>query len=280
MAAVIPLFVDPEILIDRMQLDSGITGVLPEVQKALLRSQLYVESKLGGTLTRRTWDSMFYLDGEAFSGIQPNGLFRVELPTGCVRRDTPVTVRTSEQAVVCNLPDWGRSVDFSEGAFGPLTEADPALYRLDYNRGYLMMDAKRYRNRYIQVVFESGFEPGTNPAPVVAQPEYDPAITYQKGDEVQYLGTAWVAQLKDLTGIAPDVTGTGWAIKTIPMEGLPGNINEAILTYAPTILDAQTSKDRAAERSEKFNLADNYIQELLDPYRRYLGFSFRAIWSE
>lgn len=90
-----PMFVDPVDAVDRMQLDAGVTGVLAEVNKAIMRAELFVQALVDGSLIRQTLNSMYFTDSEAFSGMQPNGVFRLELPSGFIRRDTPVSVQVS-----------------------------------------------------------------------------------------------------------------------------------------------------------------------------------------
>lgn len=265
---VMPLFVDPETLIERMQLDSGTTGVLPEVTKALFRSQIFVEMKLGGALTRRSWRSMFYLDPEAFSGIQPGGMFRLELSSSLLRKDTaPVVSCSSVQE-----PD-------ALNPFAPLDAADPAKYQIDYPRGFVLMDAREFGGRYVKVEYDTGLEPGTNPAPITGLPLYGPGTTYQAGESVNLNGVSWTAEQEAL-GIEPSDSNPSWSRTLVPQEEPPANIAEAILGYAPTILDAQASKDRESERVTKFDQADSFLQDLLEPYRRACGFSFRPLWSE
>jgi hypothetical protein len=60
-------------------------------------------------------------------------------------------------------------------------------------------------------------------------------------------------------------------------ETIPEEVSEAIYGYAPTILDAESTKDRATESNSKFNLANSFILTLLQPYQRAKGFSIRPL---
>ena len=75
-----PLYVSPSDVILRMQLNAALDGVIQVVSQAIMSAELMVQGLLDGNFIRQSQDCMFQLDSQAFSGIQPGGLFRVELP--------------------------------------------------------------------------------------------------------------------------------------------------------------------------------------------------------
>lgn len=138
------LFVDPQDVILRMQLSPDLTGIEDVVSSGIAAAQLHVERIIDGKLLRQVQDARFYLDSEAFSGIQPGGLYRLEVPSGLVRQDVPQVVTFSDQG----------------GPFLSHSAIDESMMQFDYRRGYLYVDGNTYGDNYIRIQCETGFDPG------------------------------------------------------------------------------------------------------------------------
>ena len=108
-----PLFVDPQDVILRMQLSPDLTGIEDVVTSGIIAAQLHVERVIDGKLARQSQNCGFFIDAEAFSGIAPGGLYRLEVPSGLVRQDVPQVVTSSN----------GRSMDRSRIPMRPSTPA-------------------------------------------------------------------------------------------------------------------------------------------------------------
>jgi hypothetical protein len=105
-----------------MQINGDLSGVSDVLNSAILGAQLHVEAVLRTTLIEQLVDSLFYLDSEAYSGVRPGGMYRIEVPNYFIRKDTPVTVEYDDTAFMNNAQ--------------VLT---PDLYRVDYDRGQILI---------------------------------------------------------------------------------------------------------------------------------------------
>jgi hypothetical protein len=271
----LPLFVSPESVIERMQLTANLEGMRDVVADAIQGAISQVEGLLGCTIVRKSQDCMYYLDGDAFSGIQPNGVFKLEVPSGLIRKDTPVVVSYSgslgnDLGISIISPDL-------DGPFGDTILADPAYHRVNYDRGIILMDARRYRDRYVRVQCDTGYEPGTNPLPITGLPVYDPATTYNQGDKVAYNTVAYEAIVQSTGNLPTNVTY--WKPSLIPMEMIPNELYEAIVSYVPSVFDAAQATNRNQQAQPLYKIAQDRAQVLLKGYIRMEGFMFRPIWS-
>jgi hypothetical protein len=212
MSATMPLLITAQDLIDRMGLDSGVTGLVPEVEKAIVRAQVYVQEQLQSKIAKTDWTAYYHLDTDAFSGLQPGGVFRIELPSAFVLASPAITVQASVETTDSEVA----------GIFGSFEAVASTYYKLDAKPGYLLVDPS-YGDRFLKITCTSG---------------------YQEGD-------------------------------TFPTE-----LKEAIFGYAPTILDAEATKDRSSESASKFQLANTFILTMLRSYMRNRGFSFRPVFVE
>jgi hypothetical protein len=140
-----PLFVDPQEVILRLQLDSNLTGITDVIASGIIGAQLHVERIISGQLARQVQDARYYVDSESFSGIAPNGTYRLEIPSGFVRSDVPVLITSS-------LPN--------AAYFEDLTDADMSMVRIEAPRGYVHLDQDTFSDCHVRVQCETGFDVG------------------------------------------------------------------------------------------------------------------------
>jgi hypothetical protein len=136
------IFVQPAKVLTRMQINSDLVGVADVLISALVGAQLHIQSLLASTLEKKEYLTKYYLDTDAFSSIQPDGLIRVELPTGFVRTDSTFTLMTDT--------DWR----FASPDLIPASD-----YEVDALRGRLVLDPI-YGDQYVRAAFTAGFTPG------------------------------------------------------------------------------------------------------------------------
>jgi hypothetical protein len=258
-----PLFVDPQDVILRMQLSSELTGIEDVVKSGIIAAQLHVERVIDGKLARQSQNCGFYIDAEAFSGIAPGGLYRLEVPSGLVRQDKPQIVTAS---------DGMQQGPFSDS----YTAMDTALMKFDYNRGYLYVDADTYGNHHVKIQCETGFEDGTTPLPVEGLPEWSATTQYAVGDKVAFEGIAyWCVVIPPLG--SPPTTAAYWSKAFVPQEPIPDAIYEAIVALVPMVFNAQQTTNRSDEAKNQYQVLTDHANLLLQPYTRTQGFTFRSI---
>lgn len=271
-----PLFVSPQDVILRMQLDGTMAGVQSLIASGIIGSQLHVEKVLDSKFQRQSVDAMYFLDKEAFSGIQPNGIYRIEIPSGFLRQDTPVVVT---QSSMINRVNWDvmqdDSYDTSDGPFGDFTTSDPTLYKVDYQRGYVLCSAQRFHNRYVRIQCDTGFEDGNTPVPVDGIPDYTPGV-YHLGDLRVYNGAVWTPKIDAPLGAPPDLTS--WVLAYVPMEQIPQDVYEAVVAMVPVIYDQGQTTNRSQEAEPQYKKALDHAASLLKDYTRTRGFSFRKMF--
>lgn len=254
-----PLYVTPDDVILRMQLNSELAGVEDVVSSAIIGSQLHVESVLQGSFMEKAQNCVFFTDRNAFSGLQPGGVFRLELPSGFIRKDCPVTITYSRH--------WN------------MWEAQtvwPEFINIDHKRGYVLLDHRRCADRYIQVQCTTGFK-GSVPTPCFTgtAASYSATTAYTPGQAV-IVGSVTYVCIVATTGNAPP-NGTYWTPVTYVPEQIPQELYEAILSYVPTIFDASQTTNRNQEAEPQYKKAADHTQILLFQYLRMKGFSFRPI---
>jgi hypothetical protein len=137
-----PLFVKPADVILRMQLSSDLAGIDDVVTSGIVGAQLHVQRIIDGRLERQAQDARYFVDSESFSGIAPNGGYRLELPSGFIRTDVPILIHAS-------VP--------KAGAFDEKSAVDQSLVFIDYNRGYIRLDPNVYADCHVRVRCETGF---------------------------------------------------------------------------------------------------------------------------
>lgn len=257
-----PLFVDPQDVILRMQLSAELTGIEEVIASGIIAAQLHVERAIDGKLARRKHNCLFHLDSESFSGIAPGGLYRMEIPSGLVRQDAPQIVETSSGTI--------------EGPFTTYEAIDPGLMKIDYVRGYLYVDAQTYGDYHIRLQCDTGFEDGTSPVPVEGVAAFDPLHQYAVGDLVVYNGTTYRCIAAPVVGTTPD-SAVHWQKAVVPMEQVPDAIYEAIMALVPMVFNAQQTTNRSDEAKQQYTTLTDHANLLLQPFMRVSGFTFRAL---
>jgi hypothetical protein len=136
------LYIYPSKVMDRMQVNPTLDGVQEVIASAIEGAQLHIESVLDSKLTIQAYTDTFFLDSEAFSGIQPGGLFRLQLSSGFLRSGAAFTITS---AASWNMVD--------------AVSVDTSLYSVDLVRGLIYIDASAYSEKYVRVAFTAGFTP-------------------------------------------------------------------------------------------------------------------------
>lgn len=255
-----PLFVDPQDVILRMQLSPDLSGIEEVVSSGIIAAQLHVERVIDGKLARQKQDCRFFIDSEAFSGIAPGGLYRLEVPSGLVRQDVSQVVTFSNEG----------------GPFNDHSAIDTGLIKFDFPRGYLYVDAMTYGDNYIRIQCETGFEDGTRAMPVEGLTAYSPTGQYNVGDVVSYNNAAYECIQKGPVGTLPTTAGY-WKAALVPQEPIPNPIYEAIMSLVPMVFNAQQTTNRSKEAKEQYVTLTDHANMLLQPYMRTQGFTFRSI---
>lgn len=274
-----PLFVSPEDVILRMQLGSELTGVNEVISSGIIGAQLHVQRIIDGKLSRQSQDCMFHVMSDAFSGIQSGGAFRLEVPSGFIRRDTPVVLTYSTEGT----------------PFGTFEEIDSDYVKVDYDRGYILL-SKDYMlsyldtetdapvESYVRVQCDTGFENGLTPWPITGLEQYDYLESYTVGDLVKYNDRAWRCIVTKSVASPPELAYPPtdlmhWAIAYVPMEQIPVELYEAVMAMVPVIFDISQTTNRNSEAKNQYERAADHAALLLQPYVRTMGFSFRPMWK-
>jgi hypothetical protein len=260
-----PLFVSPADVILRMQLSAELTGLEEVVASGIIGAQLHVERLLGCKLQRQSQDCQYYIDGDAFSGITPGGVFRLELPSGFMRRDTNVVVTATESDQLNTI-----------GPFDAFAAVDTDYLRIDHDRGYILMDAASFANSYVRVRCDTGFEDGTTPYPLTGIDAYDDEATYAVGDRVVYAGVVYTCLVATEPGDSPTDL-LFWARTFVPMDQIPMALYEAIMALVPLAFNSSQTTTRSNEAQQQYKVATDHASMLLQSYIRTRGFSFRPV---
>lgn len=255
---------------DRLQTNSDLPSYTTVMTSAILGAQTQVESLLGSKLSLKTWTNvLFQLDSDAFSGIQPGGVFRLELPSGFVRNDPdnyPITINFGTTWL---LPDTA--------------VADPTLYQVDYERGYILMDAITYCDAFVQVTFTSGFLPSSIPTPPVnnTPANWSSVVEYEPGNGVIWTDSQVYVCLVQNTNqppfTGPTFNSTDWALVVFGPEQLPNEIYEAIISMVPAIFDNSQVTNRNSEAESQARKNADRVLLLCRSFVRFKGFSIRAM---
>lgn len=130
----------------RMSVPSGLAGADPTITSAITAAQHQIEAAYDTSIPKQALTAVFFIDGDAFSGIAPDGIHRLYLPNGFIRKDTVPVVTSGSK--------WNSCEDVV-----PVTD-----YVFDYARGIIKIDEK-YREKYIKFVGETGFNAADETAP-------------------------------------------------------------------------------------------------------------------
>lgn len=263
MRAPMPLFVDPQDVILRMQLDASLTGIEDVIRSGIIAAQLHVERIIDGRIARQSQNALYHLDAESFSGITPGGAYRLEIPSGLIRQDVPQTVSASSSSVA--------------GPFTSYEAVQSDLLKFDYDRGYLHLDAT-YGNYHVRVGCETGYEPGTRPTPVEGVPVWDGATAYAVGALVAFQGVSYTCVLEAPAGMPPS-NAAFWTPAYVPQEPIPDAMYEAIISLVPMVFNAQQTTNRSDEAQKQYVTLTDHANLLLQPWVRTKGFSFRTMFG-
>lgn len=258
-----PLFVDPQDVILRMGLSPDLSGIVDVVTSGIIAAQLHVERIIDGKLARQSQRCGYYIDDQAFSGIAPGGLYRLEVPSGLVREEVPQVVEVSDGSV-----------------YGPFSDTydliDPLLMKFDYPRGYLYVDAQSYGGHHVKIQCDTGYEDGTRPLPIEGVTEFAAETQYTEGDHVVYNAVAYVCIALPPIGTLP-TDAAFWSPAYVPQEPIPNAIYEAIMSLVPMVFNAQQTTNRSDEAQNQYRTLTDHANLLLQPYARTQGFTFRSI---
>lgn len=254
-----PLFVSPDDVMLRMQLNPELDGVLDIVTSGIIGAQLHLQRIVDGRLQRLSQDARYYVDSQSFSGIAPNGAYRLEVPSGFIRSDTPVVVESSNPRA---------------GPFEDLSAVDEGLMRIDYPRGYINLDANTYGDCHVRIRCDTGFEDGTASVPIAGLPTYGPTTQYFVGDQVVFSGASYQCVIQPVVGIDPSNAGY-WTPAKVSMETIPNEIYEAIISLVPMVFNNNQTTNRSDEAQKQYKTATDHAELLLQPYVRTKGFTFR-----
>lgn len=124
----------------RMAIAANLTEIDPGVESAIRASQIRIASEYGSELHKRTDnDDVFFLDVDSFSGMQPGGVFKLQLSNAFVDK-------TSLQLT------YGGSWD---NCSNPMPDG---AFQIDEVRGIVLVDAGSMKDLYVQVKYTSGFD--------------------------------------------------------------------------------------------------------------------------
>jgi hypothetical protein len=230
------LLVDYKDVIQRMQVNGDLQGAAETIQSAIRGAQVHLEAVLDTVFAKQEVDAVFYVDSEAFSGIQPGGQYRLELPTGFVRTDVPPVITVGSKY---NLSDQ--------------LPLDPSTYRFDLIRGYLLIQASTRR----PTNGIGSFNGAENQLSFVD--DMYVRVQYQSG----------------FTGVLQD-TDDSPPTQKVAAEAIPDWLYEAILSYVPVIFDSSQVTNRNAEASAQYRKAGDHAIAAVAAYVRNKGMSFRA----
>jgi hypothetical protein len=137
------LFLPVVKVITRMQLNEDLEGISEVLNSAIVGAQLHIESVLGTKLLARAHNCKYFLDSDAFSGLQPDGRYCLEVPSYFVRTDTPLLLTYGYK--------WNSTI---EGV------VDMTSAEVDHEKGHIYVDAN-FGDKYVQIQCSTGFIPET-----------------------------------------------------------------------------------------------------------------------
>jgi len=117
----------------------SIAAALPAINSAVKAAHLRVASELDTVFERGVYTHVYLLDETKTGDIIPDGMFRLRLKNGFVRRDTAPVVTHS-----------GSTDEVGEPVLGA---------QFDYDRGFVFVPAS-YKGSHVRVVYDAGFDTG------------------------------------------------------------------------------------------------------------------------
>lgn len=180
------LFVTVTSVVNRMQINESLEGLTDVVNSALTGAHLHVASAMGSGLDLYTQDCKYYLDADAFSGIQAGGVYRLEVPAYFIRSDRPIVLTASENWKVLN---------------GSVLSS--ALFEVQYEKGQILIDPT-LAGKYLRVQCTTGFD--YDAVLIPANPTANPPVVEERGPEAI---PDWVHEaILSYVGVVMDVTQT------------------------------------------------------------------------
>lgn len=134
------LLVSVDDLKARMAINADLLGIDGPLESAIRASQLRVASFFDSQLQKAVHTEVFFLDSDAFSGIQAAGLYRVMLGNAFISEDPAPVITFGSKWNDCN--DEPPATDLV----------------IDSVRGLLALDADTFHDKYVKVVYTSGYE--------------------------------------------------------------------------------------------------------------------------
>jgi len=133
--------------------------------------------------------------------------------------------------------------------------------------------SERRRGRVVGV---SGYEDGTRPVPTLGISPYSGSNTYAQGDQVTAVGVVYTCLVDAPVGVGPS-NPNYWTKAYVPMEQIPTELYEAILTLVPMVFNANQTTTRSQEAVQQYRVLTDHAAMLLQPFIRTRGFSFRPV---
>lgn len=125
----------------RMQMNLQIGEVAAVLTSAIQGAQAQIEGVMMTSLGYQTHSRLYYLDVDAFSGIQPGGAFRLEAPSYFIRQSDSLTLTA------------GDGMSLENAALIPETE-----YFVDYEKGQILLNSKYYKDKFVRLQCSTGFK--------------------------------------------------------------------------------------------------------------------------
>lgn len=197
---------EPAVLVDitkaiaRLQINSELTeSISPNLNEAILGSQLRLESAVETSFQKRDYVDVFYLDPDMFSGMQPGGYFTLLLSAGFLT-DDPV-VQFGEPDILGETPL-------------------PQYFKVNKAKGHVKIKAyPSFFHKHVTVTYSAGFN-SPDKAPdwlKEAIASYAPVLFYAGGsqDDAKAIDGYRVMADHALAIVAPHHRRVGFAMRPI-----------------------------------------------------------------
>lgn len=232
------IFVDPQRVLTRLQVQPAMLGVQDVIVSALVGAQKHIESILDTQLGNTPWDITYWLDRDAHSGIHPGGQYRMYLPSGFVRSDTPIQLWWDS--------DWRMT---------NMQLINPVNYRIDYLRGMIYLDEYYYANDPVYLNSSTRYQtPNTHNS-------YYVRVTCSTGFNQGVLA-----------GLPSDPSQP-WPDAYLP-EAIPDWLEESIISYVGIVLDVSQTTNNAPQAKDQYKRAGDHAVAILSPYIRKRGMTY------
>lgn len=257
-----PLYVSAKDVVDRMQVNDELEGVTDVVNSAIIGAQLQLQTITQSSLEVQSQDCLYFLDPDMFSGLQPGGVFRLELPSSFIRA-TPTPVITFDST-------WDL----------PQAQTASTGFKIDYKRGYVLMDRTAYVGTYVRIQCQTGFAVNPVPDPGTGSiPAWTSGTSYIPGNPVTLDGSTYVCTVanSDALPASPATDTDQWTLVVNTPEQVPNDVYEAIMSLVGPVFDSSQVTNRSGEQQPQAQKSFDRAKALLLPYMRIIGFSFRPV---